>query len=136
MARSAAWPSAADPHHAQCRLDGGRRTPPKRHRTTVRRDRKRDFRPQRVARQTRWHGPHNDGGACGRDYSLAHHGEVNVEITIDYGLTDIVAERYDAGVRLGEVAKDMTSVRIEPDFRMAVVAAPSYFEGRRQPLTP
>ena len=55
--------------------------------------------------------------------------DVNVEIIEDYQLTDIVAERYDAGVRLGEqVAKDMISVRIGPDFRMAIVAAPSYFE--------
>ena len=63
--------------------------------------------------------------------------DVNVEIINDYGLTDIVAERYDAGVRLGEqVDKDMIAVRIGPDFRMAVVAAPSYFDGRRQPRTP
>ena len=63
--------------------------------------------------------------------------DINVEIINDYGLTDIVAERYDAGVRLGEqVDKDMIAVRIGPDFRMAVVAAPSYFQGRRQPRTP
>jgi DNA-binding transcriptional LysR family regulator len=62
---------------------------------------------------------------------------VNVEIIEDYQLTDIVAERYDAGVRLGEqVAKDMISVRIGPDFRMAIVAAPSYFAGRARPRTP
>ena len=55
--------------------------------------------------------------------------DINIEIIEDYGLTDIVAERYDAGVRLGEqVDKDMISVRIGPDFRMAVVAAPSYFD--------
>ena len=57
--------------------------------------------------------------------------DINVEIIVDYGLTDIVAERYDAGVRLGEqVAKDMIAVRIGPDMRMAVVGAPSYFETR------
>ena len=51
--------------------------------------------------------------------------DINVEIIVDYGLTDIVAERYDAGVRLGEqVAKDMIAVRIGPDMRMAVVGAP------------
>ena len=51
--------------------------------------------------------------------------DIKVEIVIDYGLTDIVAERYDAGVRLGEqVAKDMIAVRIGPDMRMAVVGAP------------
>jgi DNA-binding transcriptional LysR family regulator len=54
--------------------------------------------------------------------------DVNVEITVDYGLTDIVAERYDAGVRLGEqLAKDMIAVKIGPEMRMAVVGAPSYF---------
>ena len=63
--------------------------------------------------------------------------DLNVEVIEDYQLSDIVAERYDAGVRLGEqVAKDMISVRIGPDFRMAIVAAPSYFEGRPQPRTP
>ena len=63
--------------------------------------------------------------------------DVNVEIITDYGLTDIVAERYDAGVRLGEqVDKDMIAVPIGPDLRMAVVAAPSYFHGRRPPRTP
>ena len=68
---------------------------------------------------------------------LRQYPDVNVEIINDYGLTDIVAERYDAGVRLGEqVARDMISVRIGPDFRMAIVAAPSYFEDRLQPRTP
>lgn len=63
--------------------------------------------------------------------------DVNVEIINDYGVTDIVTERYDAGVRLGEqVDKDMIAVRIGPDFRIAVVAAPSYFNGRREPRTP
>jgi DNA-binding transcriptional LysR family regulator len=60
-----------------------------------------------------------------------------VEIVIDYGLTDIVAERYDAGVRSGEmVAKDMIAVRIGPDMRSAVVAAPSYFARRPKPERP
>ena len=63
--------------------------------------------------------------------------DIKVEIVIDYGLTDIVAERYDAGVRLGEqVARDMIAVRIGPDMRMAVVGAPSYFARRNQPRTP
>jgi DNA-binding transcriptional LysR family regulator len=63
--------------------------------------------------------------------------DIKVEIINDYGLTDIVAERFDAGVRLGEqVAKDMIAARIGPDFRMAVVGAPSYFERRPQPITP
>src|SRR4051812_26252136 len=68
---------------------------------------------------------------------LRNYPDVNVEIITDYGLTDIVAERYDAGVRLGEqVDKDMIAVSIGPDLRMAVVAAPSYFNGRRPPRTP
>ena len=68
---------------------------------------------------------------------LPRYPEIKVELTIDYGLTDIVAERYDAGVRLGEqVAKDMIAVRIGPDFRMAVVGAPSYFERRSRPHKP
>ncbi len=57
--------------------------------------------------------------------------DIKVEIIIDYGLTDIVAQQYDAGVRSGEqVAKDMIAVRIGPDMRMAVVGAPSYFRKR------
>ena len=60
--------------------------------------------------------------------------DIKVEIICDYGLTDIVAQRFDAGVRDGEqVAKDMIAVRIGPDTRMAVVGAPSYFRNRREP---
>lgn len=63
--------------------------------------------------------------------------DIKVELIIDYGLTDIVAERFDAGVRLGEqVAKDMISVPIGPDVRFAVVAAPSYFERHPAPKIP
>src|SRR5712692_8651612 len=68
---------------------------------------------------------------------LRKYPDIKVEITIDYGLTDIVAQRYDAGVRLGEqVAKDMIAVRIGPDMRMAVVGAPSYFAKRSPPKKP
>ncbi|MHC5306526.1 LysR family transcriptional regulator [Bartonella sp. LJL80] len=64
-----------------------------------------------------------------RDYP-----EIEVEVCIDYGLTDIVEGRFDAGIRLGEhLAKDMIAVRIGPDLRMAVVAAPSYFETHEKP---
>lgn len=60
---------------------------------------------------------------------ISNYPDINVEITVDYGLTDIVAERYDAGVRLGEqLAKDMIAVKIGPEMRMAVVGAPSYFQ--------
>src|SRR5881398_3053225 len=68
---------------------------------------------------------------------LPHYPDIKVELIIDYGLTDIVAERYDAGVRLGEqVAKDMIAVRIGPDFCMAVVGSPSYFARKPRPKKP
>src|SRR5215472_12408599 len=58
---------------------------------------------------------------------LRQYPDIHVEMIVDYGLTDIVAQQYDAGVRSGEqVAKDMIAVRIGPDMRMAVVGAPSY----------
>ena len=68
---------------------------------------------------------------------LPDYPDIKAEITVDYGLTDIVAGRYDAGVRIGEqVAKDMVAVRIGPDMRVAVVGAPSYFARRVAPGTP
>ena len=68
---------------------------------------------------------------------LPDYPDVRVEAIVDYGLTDIVAERYDAGVRLGEqVARDMIAVRIGADMRMAVVGAPPYFTRRERPRTP
>ncbi|HET8610355.1 MAG TPA: LysR family transcriptional regulator [Burkholderiales bacterium] len=68
---------------------------------------------------------------------LPDYPDIKVEITVDYGLTDIVAERYDAGVRSGEqVAKDMIAVRIGPDMRMAIVGAPPYFTKRSPPRKP
>ncbi|MBK9252543.1 MAG: LysR family transcriptional regulator [Proteobacteria bacterium] len=68
---------------------------------------------------------------------LPSHPDIQVEIIIDYGLTDIVAEGFDAGVRLGEqVAKDMIAVRIGPDIRMAVVGSPGYFNKHPLPKTP
>ena len=68
---------------------------------------------------------------------LADYPDIKVEIIVDYGLTDIVAQRYDAGVRLGEqLAKGMIAVRIGPDMRMAVVGAPSYFAKRSPPKKP
>ena len=67
-----------------------------------------------------------------RDYP-----DIKVEVIIDNALTNIVAERFDAGVRLGEqVAKDMIAVRIGPDLRFAVVGAKSYFARRSPPMTP
>jgi DNA-binding transcriptional LysR family regulator len=68
---------------------------------------------------------------------LRQYPDIKVEIISDYGLTDIVAQRFDAGVRDGEqVAKDMIAVRIGPDARMAVVGAPSYFRNRSEPKKP
>jgi DNA-binding transcriptional LysR family regulator len=68
---------------------------------------------------------------------LPSYPDIKVEVSVDYGLTDIVAQRYDAGVRIGEdVAKDMIAVRIGPNMRMAVVGAPSYFEKRPAPKEP
>ena len=68
---------------------------------------------------------------------LQKYPDIKVEITIDYGLTDIVAQRYDAGVRWGEqVAQGMIAVRIGPDLRFAVVGAKSYLKKRQPPKTP
>ncbi len=68
---------------------------------------------------------------------LPDYPDINVEIISDYALADIVADRYDAGVRLGEhVDKDMISVRIGPDFRLVVVGAPAYFDDYSLPETP
>ncbi|HEX4178368.1 MAG TPA: LysR substrate-binding domain-containing protein [Rhizomicrobium sp.] len=68
---------------------------------------------------------------------LPDYPDIKVELSIDYGLTDIVAERFDAGVRLGEqVAKDMIAVPIGPDQRMAVVGSPAYFAKHSAPKTP
>jgi DNA-binding transcriptional LysR family regulator len=68
---------------------------------------------------------------------LTDYPDIRIELTIDQGLIDIVAQRFDAGVRLGEqVAKDMIAVKIGPDLSMAVVGAPAYFERRPKPRTP
>lgn len=68
---------------------------------------------------------------------LPDHPDINIEVIVDYGLTDIVAQNFDAGVRLGEqVAKDMIAVRVGPDIRMAVVGSPDYFARHPRPKTP
>lgn len=68
---------------------------------------------------------------------LSGHPDIQVEITVDYGLADIVADGFDAGVRLGEqVAKDMVAVPIGPPMQMAVVGSPAYFMRRPAPVTP
>ncbi|WP_460142040.1 LysR family transcriptional regulator [Pseudomonas sp. S2_E01] len=68
---------------------------------------------------------------------LPDHPDLHIEIIVDYGFTDIVAQGFDAGVRLGpQVAKDMIAMRIGPDMRMAVVGSPAYFSRYPQPIIP
>lgn len=68
---------------------------------------------------------------------LPRYPDIRIEIVIDNGLTDIIEQRLDAGVRLGEsIAKDMVAVRIGPDMRMAVVGSPDYFAKHSKPSTP
>lgn len=68
---------------------------------------------------------------------LPEYPELKLEININYGFIDIVAERYDAGVRQGDqIARDMIAVRIAPDLRMAVVGSPAYFSTHSKPRTP
>ena len=63
--------------------------------------------------------------------------DIQVEISAHSGFIDIVAERFDAGVRLGEtIAQDMVAVRIGPDMRMAAVGSPAYFLTHRPPRSP
>ena len=67
-----------------------------------------------------------------RDYP-----DVRVEISVNPGFVDIVAEQFDAGIRLGEtVAQDMVAVRIGPDLSMAAVSSPAYFENHKPPRSP
>jgi DNA-binding transcriptional LysR family regulator len=68
---------------------------------------------------------------------LARYRDIKVEVISESALTDIVTQRFDAGVRIGEqVAKNMIAVRIGPDLRMAVVGAPSYFRRQAEPKKP
>ncbi|NKJ04498.1 LysR family transcriptional regulator [Rhizobium sp. SG741] len=68
---------------------------------------------------------------------LSQYPDIRVELSIDSGLRDIVADRFDAGVRLGEaLAKDMIAVKISPDIRMVVVGSPAYFARHPAPETP
>jgi DNA-binding transcriptional LysR family regulator len=63
--------------------------------------------------------------------------DIGVEIIVDYTMSDIVSQRFDAGVRLGDqVAKDMIAVRISPNQRIAVVGSPGYFARRPMPQSP
>lgn len=68
---------------------------------------------------------------------LKQYPEIQIELSVDYGLTDIVAQQFDAGVRTGNIVdKDMIAVRIGPDFHMAVVGSPDYLRGKALPEIP
>ena len=68
---------------------------------------------------------------------LPDYPDLRIEININYGMIDIVEQRFDAGVRHGDqIAKDMIAMRIAPDMRMAIVGSPSYFAARKKPVTP
>lgn len=68
---------------------------------------------------------------------LKSYPDITLELFVDYGFTNIVEERFDAGIRLGEaISKDMVAVRVSPDWRLAVVGSPAYFERRPAPATP
>ncbi len=68
---------------------------------------------------------------------LQRYPRLHLEMHSDYAFTDIIQGRYDFGVRLGDgLAKGIQAVRIAPDLRLAIVAAPRYLAGRPQPLTP
>lgn len=68
---------------------------------------------------------------------LAEHPQIQLEIHSDYALTDIVAGRFDFGVRLGDgLSRDISAVRIAPDLRFAIVGAPGYLAGRKPVNSP
>ncbi|MFK0161205.1 LysR family transcriptional regulator [Rhizobium sp. NPDC090279] len=63
--------------------------------------------------------------------------DINIEISVDNRFADLVNERFDAGVRLGEhIEKDMIALKIGPEMRMLVVASPGYFVRHPKPITP
>jgi DNA-binding transcriptional LysR family regulator len=68
---------------------------------------------------------------------LEQYPDISLELFVDYGFSNVVEERFDAGIRLGEaVSKDMIAVRIGPDWRLAVVGSPTYFERHPPPQSP
>lgn len=71
------------------------------------------------------------------DKLLTQYPDINIELIVDYGLINIVEQRFDAGVRLGEqIDKDMLAVKIGPDMEMAVVGSPDYFKSHKIPQIP
>ena len=114
-----------------------------RDRSAPRRHRGGACRAKHVARQAWGERSHHDGNSCCRDPAPAGTARLLptypdiVEINVHSGFIDIVAERFDAGVRLGEtIAQDMVAVRIGPDMRMAVVGSPAYLSGHKPLRTP
>ncbi len=68
---------------------------------------------------------------------LKKYPDIQIEFSVDYGFTDIAAQRFDAGVRIGDrIDKDMVAVRISPDMRMSVAASPDYLQGKTPPKKP
>lgn len=68
---------------------------------------------------------------------LEEYPDITIEVGVDYGFTNIVNDRFDAGIRLGEaISKDMIAVRISPDWRLSVVGSPAYFEKHARPADP
>lgn len=68
---------------------------------------------------------------------LKEYPDITLEFYVDYGFTNVVEERFDAGIRLGEaISKDMIATRISPDWRLVVVGAPEYFDRNPMPETP
>lgn len=68
---------------------------------------------------------------------LKNYPDITVELYVDYGFTNVVEERFDAGIRLGEaISKDMIAVRIGPDWRLIVVGSPDFFDRHPAPKTP
>jgi DNA-binding transcriptional LysR family regulator len=68
---------------------------------------------------------------------LKQYPDIQIEFSVDYGFTDIAAQRFDAGVRVGDrIDKDMVAVRISPDMRMSVAASPEYLAGKTSPKKP
>lgn len=68
---------------------------------------------------------------------LKNYPDINLELYVDYGFVNVVEQRFDAGIRLGEaISRDMIAVRIGPDWRLAVVGSPRYFASNPEPITP
>ena len=68
---------------------------------------------------------------------LSDYPDITLEFYVDYGFTNVVEQRFDAGIRMGEaVSKDMIATRIGPDWRLMVVGSPAYFARNPAPATP